>query len=120
MGVAYGAAIAGLLVWHVTERLLARPPWVLGAIDLLAIAVALGRLLPTPPSFYSGHAVYATYLACAPVSRTTRVMAIAVWLQVALFKVLLFRDPSTLAGGLVVGAVLAGAGWATRSVEPAK
>lgn len=75
-------------------------------VDLIAVPLALMRAFIYIP-LISGHALFLAYCPLTSRSKTARITAILVLVQVAYLKIFVMHDATTLLGGLVVGCLAA-------------
>lgn len=88
------------------------------AVDGFAFALAAARLLTTALPL-SGHMLVYLYIALTIRGRVFRVLAWVLALETTYFKLVLWSDPITWAGGIMVGLALAALyrRWAAQSVS---
>lgn len=75
------------------------------AFDLVVLIIALARAFKPVP-LVSGHALFLTYALFTSPSRLTRAASLIVLIEVAYFKILLWKD-STIIGGFIAGLIAA-------------
>lgn len=73
-------------------------------VDAGVVTLALARVFVAVPAC-SGHALFCAYAGLSTRSATVRALGLSVLAEVAFIKVVLWRDFTTLAGGLVVAGV---------------
>jgi hypothetical protein len=83
-------------------------PWISGVVDGGVLTLSILRAFYTIP-YFSGHALFLSYVLLSTKRFTTRVVALMVLLEVVILKVFIWHD-ATLYGGLLLG-FLAGGVW---------
>lgn len=116
----YHAPIGFAFMVYVLDRLerraaIAGRQWL---VEALVVALALSRTV-APLPFFSGHALFLTYVIAVPGRALARWAAALVLADVIVFKVFLLHD-ATLIGGTLIGLIAAVlVRRATRPVPPA-
>ena len=81
---------------------IARRQWL---VEAPVVALALSRTV-APLPFFSGHALFLSYVIAVPGRALARGAAALVMVDVVIFKVFLLHDP-TLIGGIIIGLIAA-------------
>jgi len=83
-------------------KLIARRQWL---VEAPVVALALSRTV-APLPFFSGHALFLSYVMAVPARALARWVAALVLVDVIYFKVFLLHD-ATLIGGVIIGLIAA-------------
>jgi len=76
------------------------------ALDLLVVGTAMMRVIGDVP-YVSGHALFLTYAALGPGTRSSRITAVVVWIEVLYLKFFVWHDLITPITGMTLGAIMA-------------
>jgi hypothetical protein len=95
--------------WWVRVRLAERPltfsaRWVLDAVVILLAAL---RAVGVPWLPFSGHTLFLTYSGIVTRHRGFRILTLLLMLETTVFKLWLWRDPTSWSLGIAAGVILA-------------
>lgn len=103
----YHAPIGFVFTIYALDRLERRAAiaWWQWLVEAPVVGLALSRTV-APLPFFSGHALFLSYVLAVPGSRLLRGLAALVLVEVAVIKVFVLQD-ATLIGGIVIGLMAA-------------